>query len=351
MSLVINTNTASLNAQRQILLSGNELDKAMARLSSGKRINSAADDAAGLAISNRMTSQVRGLEQAIRNANDGVSLIQVAEGALSETGNMLQRIRELSVQAANGIYSNGDRTTLNVEVKQLLAQVDLIAKNTEFNGKPLLNGQSKKVDLQIGSDANQIISLDIPKMDTRSLGMGSSSGDLVGAQININNSGVLASSIPANAIKINGQSLPAFNAGTSLKDFLDAINKNVNDIEASSVVTLRTDSIGTGTLKGNASLVISGVNLDGSTTSFSIANTSSLEELAQKITDKTDGLIQGSIGDDGKLVLSSLNFSTISVVDSTGGTATGASAAQMLIQALQISSTPYKPAGFQKQKI
>ncbi len=325
MSLVINTNTASLNAQRQILLSGTELDKATARLSSGKRINSAADDAAGLAISNRMTSQVRGLEQAIRNANDGVSLIQVAEGALSETSNMLQRIRELSVQASNGIYSNGDRATLNAEVKQLLAQVDLIAKNTEFNGQALLGGQAKKVDLQIGADVNQNISLEIPKMDTRALGMGSTSGDLIGAQININNSGGLVSTIPADAIKINGRSIPALPAGTKLKDFLDAINENATDIEASSVVTLRTDAIGSGVLTGNQSLVISAVNLNGSTASFSISNTSSLEELAQKISDQTGGAVQGSIDEDGKLVLSSLNFSTMTVVDSTGGKATGAS--------------------------
>lgn len=325
MPLVINTNTASLNAQRQILLSSSELEKATARLSSGKRINSATDDAAGLAISNRMTSQVRGLQQAIRNANDGVSLIQVAEGAMSETGNMLQRIRELSVQASNGIYSNADRATLNAEVQQLLTQIDLIAKNTEFNGKPLLNGQSKEIDLQVGADTNQTIRLDIPKMDTRSLGMGSSSGDLVGAQINISNSGGLASSIPAGAIKINGQTLPALSAGTSLKDFIDAINTNSTDIEASSVVTLRTDAIGTGILKGSASLSISGVNLDGSTTSFSISDTSSLEELAQKITDKTGAVVQASVGDDGKLVLSSLHFSTMTVVDSTGGTASGAS--------------------------
>ena len=116
MALVINTNVASLNAQRQLMNSGNALDRATERLSSGARINSAKDDAAGLAISNRMTSQVRGLDQAIRNANDGVSLIQTAEGALSESTNILQRMRELAVQSANGIYTASDRATLNAEV-------------------------------------------------------------------------------------------------------------------------------------------------------------------------------------------------------------------------------------------
>lgn len=325
MSLVINTNIASLNAQRQILLSSNELDRATARLSSGKRINSAADDAAGLAISNRMTSQVRGLEQAIRNANDGVSLIQVAEGALSETSNMLQRIRELSIQASNGIYSNGDRATLNAEVKQLLSQVDLIAQNTEFNGKPLLNGQSRQVDLQIGAAPNQLISFQIPKMDTKSLGMGSSSGDLMGAQINVNNSGGIAYTIPSDAIKINGKSLAAVDAGTKVQDFIDAINTGFNDVEASAAVILRTDSIGTGILKGSANITISGVNLDGSTSSFTITDTSSLSDLAQKITEKTAGIVQASVGDEGKLIFASTNMSTMTVVDSTGGTATGAS--------------------------
>src|SRR5690606_20151210 len=141
MALVINTNVASLNAQRQLMSSGNSLDRATERLSSGNRINSAKDDAAGLAIANRMTSQVRGLDQAIRNANDGVSLIQTAEGALSESTNILQRMRELSVQSANGIYTASDRKTLDAEVKQLVSELDRIAKTTSFNGQNLLDGK------------------------------------------------------------------------------------------------------------------------------------------------------------------------------------------------------------------
>lgn len=117
MPLVINTNVAALNAQRQLVASGNDMSEAMERLSSGKRINTARDDAAGLAISNRMTSQIRGLDQAVRNANDGVSMIQTAEGALDEVTNILQRMRELSIQSANGIYSDTDRSTLDAEVQ------------------------------------------------------------------------------------------------------------------------------------------------------------------------------------------------------------------------------------------
>jgi flagellin len=173
MALVINTNVASLNAQRQLMSSGNALDRATERLSSGARINSAKDDAAGLAISNRMTSQVRGLDQAIRNANDGVSMIQTAEGALSESTNILQRMRELSVQSANGIYTAGDRQTLNAEVQQLVSELDRIAKTTSFNGQNLLDGSLGKVDLQVGSDANQTISFKVQAMDAKTLGMGS----------------------------------------------------------------------------------------------------------------------------------------------------------------------------------
>jgi len=325
MSLVINTNTASLSAQRQLVRAGDELDKATMRLSSGKRINSAADDAAGLTISNRMTSQIRGLDQAIRNANDGVSLIQVAEGALNETNNMLQRIRELSVQSANGIYSNGDRATLNAEVKQLLSQIDFIGKNTEFNGKSILDGSSKNVALQIGADANQNINFKIPQVDTKSLGLGSTSGDLAGAQITLSNSGQLITAIPTDAIKINGKSLTEIPAGSQLKDIIGAINTKIDGIEASSSLNLNADSVGSGLLTGSASLTISGVNLDGTSQSYTIQNTTTLVELAQKISDQTNNAVQASVGDDGKLILTSSMMSTMSAVDSSGGTATGIS--------------------------
>ena len=133
MALVINSNISSLNAQRQLASNAESLNTAMERLTSGRRINSAADDAAGLAIANRMTSQVRGLNQAVRNANDGISLIQTAEGALVESTNILQRIRELSIQSANGTYSDGNRSTLNAEVQQLVKELDRISETTTFN--------------------------------------------------------------------------------------------------------------------------------------------------------------------------------------------------------------------------
>ena len=135
MAITINTNVTSLNAQRNLGKSQGSLANSMQRLSSGLRINSAKDDAAGLAISDRMTSQIRGLNQAARNANDGISLAQTAEGALQESTNILQRMRELAVQSANDTNSASDRASLNDEVTQLKAELDRIAETTEFNGQ------------------------------------------------------------------------------------------------------------------------------------------------------------------------------------------------------------------------
>jgi len=155
MPQIINTNIASLNAQRNLNVSQNSLSTALQRLSSGLRINSAKDDAAGLAISERMTSQIRGMNQAARNANDGISLAQTAEGALVEVGNNLQRIRELAVQAANGIYSEDDRTALNAEVTQLTNEIIRIGASTKFNGTNLLDGTFEDITFQVGADNSE----------------------------------------------------------------------------------------------------------------------------------------------------------------------------------------------------
>ena len=173
MPLMINSNIASLNAQRQLTSAGAELDQASERLSSGKRINSAGDDAAGLSIANRFTSQIRGLDQAVRNANDGISLIQTAEGALDESTNILQRMRELSVQSSNGIYSDSDRATLDAEVQQLVAELDRISETTSFNGQKILDGSQGSIELQVGSEANETISFEIAAVNSSSLGLGS----------------------------------------------------------------------------------------------------------------------------------------------------------------------------------
>lgn len=177
MAITINTNVASLNAQRNLGASQANLNKSMQRLSSGLRINSAKDDAAGLAISDRMTSQIRGLNQAARNSNDGISLAQTAEGALQESTNILQRMRELAVQSANDTNSSSDRTSLNAEVTQLKEELNRIADTTQFNGKNLLDGSmegdANKATFQVGANAgtNQTISFDIKSAKSADLGV------------------------------------------------------------------------------------------------------------------------------------------------------------------------------------
>jgi len=157
---VINTNTIALNAQRNLATNSASLSTTIQRLSSGMRINSAKDDAAGLAISERFTTQIRGANQAARNANDGISLAQTAEGALSEIGNNLQRIRELAVQSANATNSATDRAALQAEVAQLVSEIDRVATQTNFNGTNLLDGTFQAQDFQVGANAGQKISID-----------------------------------------------------------------------------------------------------------------------------------------------------------------------------------------------
>ncbi len=162
MALAVNTNVSALNAQRQLLTSGTALDTAYKRLSSGFRINSAADDAAGLQISNRLTSQVNGLNQAISNANDGISASQVAEGALDEITNSLQRIRTLAVQSQNGINNSADRTALQKEVSALKTEISRIAQNTQFGGVDILKG-GYSAKFLVGANAGQTISVNLSR--------------------------------------------------------------------------------------------------------------------------------------------------------------------------------------------
>ena len=162
---VINSNTAALRAQNGSRMANQALQTAMERLSTGKRINSAKDDAAGLAISSSMTSQIRGMSQAIRNANDGISLAQTADGALGEVTNMLQRIRELSVQSASGTYSDDDRANLQSEVTELGAQIDAIISDTKFNGVAVFGSGDVTVDIQTGSGSSDQTTLTITALD------------------------------------------------------------------------------------------------------------------------------------------------------------------------------------------
>jgi flagellin len=173
MALVINTNVMSLNAQRNLSTSGMALSTSLQRLSSGLRINSAKDDAAGLAISTRMTTQINGLNQAVRNANDGISLAQTSEGALQEVTNNLQRIRELAVQSANASNSDSDRTALDQEVQQRLSEVQRIAAQTSFNGRKVLDGSFGSANFQIGANVGETIGVTLDSttsMQTSNIG-------------------------------------------------------------------------------------------------------------------------------------------------------------------------------------
>jgi len=167
----IGTNVAAIRSQNGINKAAMGLATAMERLSTGKRINSAKDDAAGLAIASRMTSQVRGLSAAMRNANDGISLAQTAEGAMGEVSNMLQRVRELAVQSANGTNSTTDRTAIQAEVTQLLAQVDDIASKTTFNGTNLVDGSATALNIQTGINSGDTVTLAITSLATADLGI------------------------------------------------------------------------------------------------------------------------------------------------------------------------------------
>jgi len=169
MALTVNTNVASLNTQRNLSNSANALSTTMQRLSTGSRINSAKDDAAGLQISNRLASQVSGLNVAVKNSNDGISMAQTAEGALQQSTNILQRMRDLSLQAANGSNSDSERGALNDEVTQLKKELDRISNTTTFGGRQLLDGSFGVTSFQVGAAANEIISVGIDEMSSDSL--------------------------------------------------------------------------------------------------------------------------------------------------------------------------------------
>ncbi|MGM0906011.1 MAG: flagellin [Pseudomonadota bacterium] len=198
MPLYVNTNVSSLNAQRQLISSGNSLDQAFERLSSGFRINSASDDAAGLQISNRLESQVQGLNQGNRNANDGISLAQTAEGALDEVTNTFQRVRTLAQQAANGSNTDEDRLAIQEEIQVLMSEVNRIAEDTTFGGQNLLDG-SYEAAFQVGADANQTIDFSM-----KTVGGSAVSTNGVSA-----NGGFTLSGIAGIASVVTGESLTA----------------------------------------------------------------------------------------------------------------------------------------------
>ena len=328
MSMVINTNVASIGAQRHISVAVREQSEAMERLSSGKRINSARDDAAGLGISNRMTSQIRGLDQAVRNANDGISLIQTAEGALDQSTNVLQRMRELSIQSANGTYNDSEnRASLDAEFKQLLMEIDRIAETTKFNGQTLLDGEMKNVDLQIGADANQTVSFGIDDMGTKSLGMGSTSTDMLGSAMVLTAASTYAtaqsSAIGYNDININGQSVikpggtEFVPTADSMDTLINSINENVVGVSATLIGTAETIITGDGNIEGTQEVTVTLTMADDTVQSYKIRDADNMEEIASKLNETANGAFSASVVDN-KFVVSAEGVSNISVTDGGG---------------------------------
>ena len=229
MSQVINTNILSLNAQRNLTNSAATLQTSLQRLSSGLRINSAKDDAAGLAISERFTTQIRGMNQAVRNANDGISLAQSAEGALGEIGNNLQRIRELAVQASNATNSENDRKALNSEVQQRLGEIQRVASQTEFNGTKLLDGSFSGLSFQVGANAGQLITVsDVADVQTGSLGGTKfAGGSLTVADPTLGTDFEIAAmkinDVEINAVSVDGGAVDATKAA-AVEKLVEAIN-------------------------------------------------------------------------------------------------------------------------------
>jgi flagellin len=289
---VINTNVGALRAQNGSRSASMTLSTAMERLSTGKRINSAKDDAAGLAIASRMNAEVRGMNVAIRNANDGISLAQTAEGALGEVSNMLQRMRELAVQSANGTNSSTDRAALQAELSQLVAEVDGVSKSTTFNGVQLLDGSSKNVSLQIGTRATDNLSFGISAADAKSLGL---QGFAVQGQLTTGRVGGV-NTLAVDDVLINGKAAFASVATAATAAALaTAINTNTaqTNVKATAYNTL-TSAQPNATSFAAGALTINGASIGAS---------SSVEDLVAHINRDASGVI-ASLNDNGTITLS-----------------------------------------------
>ena len=230
MASVINTNVASLNSQRNLATSQSQLNTSIQRLSSGLRINSAKDDAAGLAISDSMQSQIKGMTQATRNANDGVSMAQTAEGALSSSGDILQRIRELAVQSSNSSNSASDRKALQTEVTQLTSELNRIANTTEFNGQKLMDGSMGTANFQVGANAGQLISMNGSNFTTNTYGNNTTD---VAAKTAVAGS---SNGVAAGTLTINGPQ-GSKDAAIKANDTAKTVAANINKVSGDTGVT------------------------------------------------------------------------------------------------------------------
>ncbi|MGE7138181.1 flagellin [Luteibacter sp. NPDC031894] len=371
MALTINTNIMSLNAQRNLSTSQTKLSSAIERLSSGNRINSAKDDAAGLAISTRFTTQINGLTQAVRNANDGISLSQTTESALDEVTNNLQRIRELAVQSTNASNSASDRAALDAEVQQRLSEVTRIATQTNFNGMKVLDGSAKELSFQVGANVGEVITVGLDKgVKANQVGQ-LATGSVGGFKAAANTAGTTtASSVIADYtadfdITVDGQAASVTGA-TDQASFLTALNASLaggtsgatasfdatNHLvitsgttgkDSAAPVVAGADVAQLGTLKdvagvdagSPAPLTIGDVTLQvGSNAAFSISGTfNTAQDLADAVNAKSGDGINAYVGSDGAVKFASA--STITV----GGTAADITAAGLTAGAIDVSTT------------
>jgi flagellin len=338
MASTINTNIQSLTAQRNLSMSQASLTTSMQRLSSGLRINSAKDDAAGLAISDRMTSQIRGLNQAARNANDGISLAQVAEGALGSTSSNLQRIRELAVQAANGTNSASDRLALQQEVLQLTTEIARVGNQTEFNGLKLLDGSYTTQQFQVGANANQTIGVSVTS--ARAIDMGNNLvnskaaapsiataavGGSLAAAVNgfLTQTLTLAGNGTVNTIPATGTLAP----GSSAKTVATAINAFTALSGVTAVAT--TKATLSNVTAGSVQFQLQGSNIPPAspiTVSATVSNSSDLAPLAQAINAQSGTTGITAVADKtGNLVLTQADGDDIKILNlNTAGGLTGA---------------------------
>ena len=303
--MIINSNISSLNTQRKLAGTSVGLSTTMERLSSGLRINSAKDDAAGLSISERMTSQINGLNQARRNANDGISVSQTAEGALQTSGDILQRIRTLAVQSANDTNSTADRNALQAEVSQLLSEFDRVANTTQFNGLNLLNGDFSKTQFQVGANANQTITFGLESTKTTDMGNfalkgSTSTNSMIAAQtayadsaLGVSNSTSAFNQMQSQTLTLRSKGLSTtvdVSAGLSAKDVANRINSQQN---LSGGITARAETyafmaFGTGGTLGGGTAA--GSNSNAGAISFNL-NGTAIQATSSNMRTDLDGLV------------------------------------------------------------
>jgi len=333
MAMSINTNIAALNAQRNLGKTQGTLNQSLARLSSGLRINSAKDDAAGLAVSTRMTSQIRGLNQAVRNANDGISLAQTAEGAMQESGNILQRMRELAVQSANDTNTSSDRTNIQKEVIQLKDELTRIAEQTSFNGQKILDGTFTAAKFQVGAFADEAISITVGNASATAMGAYTGNSLLnigaLTADTDTDVNGVVADTVTVSGSK--GSTEVSYLISESAAEIAARINNVTGDtgVTASAKTTIDIQLAAEAGIGESVSFVLSSVDGSGTaqgtakTISYTVTSTTDYSGLRDAINAESasTGVVASLNTTAGSLTLTNSDGHNILITDVAAGTA------------------------------